>query len=79
MAEFQPRLSKVQRDPVIQPEHKLYLKRNADEFLIWANGIGTQTVAVIEGFLTSSSEPKQGYKACARLQSFQTVMGMSAW
>ena len=67
-----PRHSKVLRDPIIQPEHmpvehRLYLKRNADEFRIWAENIGSQTRTVVEFFLTNGSEPELGYKDCASL------------
>ena len=67
-----PRMEKVCRDPIIQPEHmapnhKKYLEQNADEFRLWAKSIGPKTEHIIEYFLTAGSEPEQGYKSCSRL------------
>jgi len=68
----QPRSDKILRDPVIVPEHmpenhRKYLSYNEDEFLAWAEGVGTYTVAVIKHFLGSGKVSEQGYKACASL------------
>ena len=67
-----PRSATNRRDPVIQPEHmptehRKYLSYNADDFTVWARSIGNSTVKVVEAFLSSGSEPEQGYKACASL------------
>jgi transposase len=67
-----PRLMIAQRGPVIQPEHmpqnhQKYLSRNEDEFRSWANTIGPRTIEVVEHFLTSGTEPEQGYKSCSSL------------
>ena len=67
-----PRAATNRRDPVIQPEHmptehRKYLSYNADDFTVWAMSIGNSTAKVVEAFLSSGSEPEQGYKACASL------------
>ena len=67
-----PRSATNRRDPVIQPEHmptehRKYLSYNADDFTVWAMSIGNSTAKVVEAFLSSGSEPEQGYKACASL------------
>lgn len=67
-----PRSTVIRRDPVVQPEHmpqehRKYLSYNADDFLVWAMGIGSNTAKVTELFLASGSEPEQGYKSCASL------------
>ena len=59
------RISRQQRDPIIQPEHmpmehRKYLSYNADEFLRWAHTAGESTTAVVKHFLTAGSEPEQG-------------------
>lgn len=67
-----PRISTIRREPIVQPEHmpmehRKYLSYNADDFKVWAMGIGNNTARVVDAFLTSGSEPEQGYKACASL------------
>lgn len=67
-----PRSATNRRDPVIQPEHmptehRKYLSYNADDFTVWAMSIGNSTAKVVEAFLSSGSEPEQGYKVCASL------------
>jgi hypothetical protein len=61
-----------QRDPITQPdhmptEHRKYLSYNADEFIRWAQTVGTNTTKVVNSFLSSGKEPEQGYKTCASL------------
>lgn len=75
-----PRLKTVQRDPLIQPEHmpqhhRKYLDHNQDDFRFWAKSIGSKTVAVVEFFLTSGSEPEQGYKSCSSLTKLSDRYG----
>ena len=75
-----PRLKTVQRDPLIQPEHmpqhhRKYLDHNQDDFRFWAKSIGSKTEAVIEFFLTSGSEPEQGYKSCSSLTKLSDRYG----
>ena len=60
------------RDPVVQPEHmpmehRKYLSYSSDEFMRWAQSVGTHTTEVVSRFLTSGREPEQGYKPCASL------------
>lgn len=67
-----PRAVAIQRDPIIQPEHmpqahRKYLSYNADDFTVWAMSIGNNTTKTVEFFLSSGSEPEQGYKSCASL------------
>ena len=67
-----PRLMIAQREPVIQPEHmprnhQKYLSRNEGEFRSWASAIGPRAIEVVEHFLTSGTEPEQGYKSCSSL------------
>jgi hypothetical protein len=66
------RRKQAERDPIritehMPPEHQKYLAYASDEFLLWANGIGSFTTKVIEYFLTSDKEPEQGYKYCVSL------------
>ncbi len=75
-----PRLEKAQRDPVVlpkhmPPEHRKYLKYDADEFRSWASDIGPKTEAVIDSFLTSGKEPEQGYKYCVSLTKLSERYG----
>ena len=67
-----PRIAAARREPVLQPEHmpqahRKYLAYNADDFTEWAAEIGDNTSGMVELFLSSGSEPEQGYKACASL------------
>ncbi|MBQ9221852.1 IS21 family transposase [Succinivibrio sp.] len=66
------RRTRVQRDPIIfeehmTPEHRKYLRYNADDFRMWAKNIGPNTEKVIEYFLAKEQEPEQGYRSCASL------------
>lgn len=66
--------------PVIQPEHmpqnhKKYLNHNSDEFRTWAAQIGNKTTEVIEYFLTSGTQPEEGYKACSSLTKLSDRYG----
>lgn len=75
------RISRQQRDPIIQPEHmpmehRKYLSYNADEFLRWAHTAGESTTAVVKHFLTAGSEPEQGYKSCASLTKLGDRYGL---
>lgn len=67
-----PRDKVIKKQPIIQPEHmpqahRKYLSYNAEEFLVWGQGIGLHTNEVVRFFLESPKEPEQGYKACASL------------
>lgn len=75
-----PRLLAAQREPVIQAghmpqNHQKYLGRNEDEFRSRASTIGPRTSEVVEYFLTSGSEPEQGYKSCASLTKLSDRYG----
>ena len=75
-----PRLKEAQRMPVIQPEHmpqshKKYLECNSDEFRTWAAQVGNKTTEVIEYFLTSGTQPEEGYKACSSLTKLSDRYG----
>ena len=75
-----PRTQIAQRNPVIQPEHmpqhhRKYLDNNQDDFRSWAKNIGTKTQVVVEFFLTSGSEPEQGYKSCSSLTKLSDRYG----
>lgn len=75
-----PRLKIAQREPVIQPEHmpqhqRKYLENNKDEFRSWAKTIGPKTEKVVDFFLTSGSEPEQGYKSCSSLTKLSDRYG----
>ena len=75
-----PRKQIAQRDPVIQPEHmpqqhRKYLANNQDDFRSWAKNIGSKTQAVVEFFLTSGTEPEQGYKSCSSLTKLSDRYG----
>lgn len=67
-----PRAAAIRREPIVQPEHmpqehRKYLSYNADDFAVWAMGIGENTARVVDSFLDAGSEPEQGYKSCASL------------
>lgn len=66
------RSSKALRDPVVieehmTPEHRKYLRYNADDFMLWAKSVGPMTEKVTAFFLESGREPEQGYRSCASL------------
>ena len=66
------RLQAIQYAPVVKPEHmtpehRSYLKYNADNFTEWATKIGTETLRIVQHFLAAGKVPEQGYKACASL------------
>ena len=50
------------------PEHRKYLRYNADDFRMWAKNIVPNTEKVIEYFLAKEQEPEQGYRSCASLR-----------
>jgi transposase len=49
------------------PKHQQYVQWNGERFRAWAAKIGTNTVAVIEGILSSNRVEQQGYRACMAL------------
>lgn len=51
------------------------MSRNEDEFRSWATTVGPRTSEVVEHFLTSGSEPEQGYKSCASLTKLSDRYG----
>lgn len=55
--------------------HRKYLENNKDEFRSWAKTIGPETEKVVDFFLTSGSEPEQGYKSCASLTKLSDRYG----
>ena len=66
------RASSPLRDPVVRQEHmpmehRKYLSYNYDEFISWAESVGSHTADVVREFLSSGREPEQGYKACVSL------------
>jgi hypothetical protein len=77
-----PRARVQQRDPITQPdhmptEHRKYLSYNADEFIRWAQTVGTNTTKAVNSFLSSGKEPEQGYKSCASLTRLGDKYGHS--
>jgi hypothetical protein len=56
-------------------EHRKYLSYNEADFLTWAGGIGTGTLAVVKSFLNSGKVSEQGYKACASLTKLSDRYG----
>ena len=66
------RLEKYSVQSVVKPEHmpsnhREYLNCNADEFKEWAETVGKSAEEVVNHFLTSGSDPEQGYKSCVSL------------
>ena len=66
------RVLRAVRDPIIfeehmTPEHRKYLRYNADDFRVWAKSVGRKTESVVEYVLTGKREPEQAYKECAIL------------
>lgn len=66
------RKTTAQRDPLVNPEHmtpehRKYLNYNAQDFMSWAETIGSKATAVVRYFLFSGKEAEQGYKSCASL------------
>jgi len=49
------------------PNHQKYIQWNGERFRTWAAGIGANTLAVIEVFLTTYKAEQQGYKPCMSL------------
>lgn len=75
-----PRQKVMQKEPQVQPDHmplqhRKYLSYNQDEFRIWAETVGVKTLAVVEHFLSSGTEPEQGYKFCAGLTKLSDRYG----
>ena len=71
-----------QRDPICIREHmpinhQKYLSYNPDEFVHWAEGIGTHTLKTVNHFLYSEKEPEQGYKYCVGLMKAAEKYGDS--
>ena len=76
-----PRIQKIQREPIVLPEHmteehRRYLSYNADDFTVWASGIGKNTKTVVNSFLKTGLAPEQGYKACASLTKLADKYGL---
>ena len=74
------RLTAVQRDPVVKPEHmpeahRKFAQYNAEEFTTWAAGVGVNTAGVVRHFLSSGREVEQGYKSCASLTKLAKTYG----
>lgn len=74
------RLATAQRDPVVKPEHmpeahRKFAQYNAEEFTVWAAGIGENTAGIVRYFLTSGREVEQGYKSCASLTRLAKTYG----
>lgn len=54
--------------PEHMPEdHRKYTQWNAERFLLWAESIGENTVAVVKAILSSRQVEQQSYKACMAL------------
>lgn len=49
------------------PDHQKYVQWNGDRFRSWAEKIRTNTVAVVNVFLTVNRVEQQGYKSCMAL------------
>ncbi len=63
---------RYEKDPVYMPEHmpenhRKFLEYNSENFIKWAEDIGTCTLLVVKTFLTMHKEEKQGYKSCVSL------------
>lgn len=74
------RLKKQLRDPIVKPEHmpenhRKFLHYNADDFIQWAAGIGSNTEEVVKFFLSSGKEVEQGFKSCAGLTKLSNRYG----
>ena len=54
-------------DEHMPPNHQKYIQWNGERFRKWAAGIGANTSAVIEVFLTAYKVEQQGYKSCLSL------------
>ena len=54
-------------DEHMPPNHQKYMQWNGERFRKWAAGIGANTSAVIEVFLTTHKVEQQGYKSCLSL------------
>lgn len=71
-----------QKDPICIREHmplnhQKYLSYNPEEFVHWAEGIGTHTLKTVNHFLYSEKEPEQGYKYCVGLMKAAEKYGDS--
>lgn len=74
------RLQGTQYEPVVKPEHmtpehRSFLRYNADDFTIWAESVGSETSRVVQYYLTAGTAPEQGFKACASLMKLGTKYG----
>ena len=75
-----PRQKVMQKEPIVQPEHmppehRKYLSYSQEEFCSWAETIGRRTLEVVRYFLSSGTEPEQGYKSCASLTKLSDRYG----
>jgi transposase len=75
-----PRRTITERNPIVQPDHmpmnhRKYLSYNADEFRLWAKSIGTVTETIVGKFLSSGTEPEQGFKSCASITKLASKYG----
>lgn len=57
--------------------HQKYLSYNPEEFVRWAEDIGTHTLKTVNYFLYSEKEPEQGYKYCVGLMKAAEKYGNS--
>ncbi|MDD4510200.1 MAG: IS21 family transposase [Oscillospiraceae bacterium] len=60
------------REPMVKPEHmtpehRKYLNYNENNFILWAESVGSSAEKVVRYFLTSGKEAEQGFKACASM------------
>ena len=57
--------------------HQKYLAYNPEEFVRWAESLGTYTLKTVNHFLYSQKEPEQGYKYCVGLMKATEKYGDS--
>lgn len=74
------RIQGVQHEPAVKPEHmtpehRSYLRYNAEDFARWAESVGSETSRTVQHFLTSGTAPEQGFKACASLMKLGEKYG----
>ena len=55
--------------------HRKFAQYNAEEFTVWAAGIGENTAGIVRYFLTCGREVEQGYKSCASLTRLAKTYG----
>ena len=78
-----PRLSHPGEDSTLiehmPKEHQYqYEKWNPGRILNWANGIGSNTVALMQKIMHKRSHPVRGYKSCIAILSFSKSYGNEA-